>query len=48
MVGERNGLEAATRRSLDYLLWWKDAVGGGRVSMQVDERRPARLGAHFA
>lgn len=48
VVGQRNGLEAATRRSLDYLLWWKNPVGGGRMSMQVDERRPARLGAHFA
>lgn len=48
VVGERNGLEAATRRSLDYLLWWKNAVRGGRMGMQVDERRPARLGAHFA
>ena len=47
VVGQRNGLEAAARRSFDYLLWWENAVGGGGVGMQVDERRPARLGAHF-
>ena len=48
VVSERQRLESATRRGFDYLLWWKGAVGGGRVSMKVDEWRPTRRSAHFA
>ena len=48
VVSERQRLESATRRGFDYLLWWKGAVGGGRVSMEVDEWRPTRRSTHFA
>jgi len=48
VVSECECLEAAPLSSLDYLFWWESPVRGGRVSMQVDERRPARLCAHFA
>jgi hypothetical protein len=46
VVGKRECLQAATRRGFDYLRWWKGPVGGGRVSVKVDERRPTRLTAH--
>ena len=42
--GERG--QAATRRSLDYVLGRKCAVRGCRVRVQVDESRRARLAAH--
>jgi hypothetical protein len=48
VVSERQGLESATRCGFDYLLWWKGAVRGGGVSMEVDEWRPTRRSAHFA
>ena len=48
VVSERQRLQAAALGGLDYLLWWESAVGGGRVRMQVDECRPARLCAHRA
>ena len=48
VVSERQRPETATRRGFDYLPWWKRAVGSGRVSMKVDERRPTRRSAHFA
>src|SRR5439155_4224940 len=46
MIGECKRRESAALRGLDYLLGWKNAVGCSRVSMQVDERRPARIRAH--
>jgi hypothetical protein len=48
VVSERQRLESATRRGFDDLLWWKGAVRGGRVTMEVDECRPTRRSAHFA
>jgi hypothetical protein len=48
VVSERQRLEAATRGGFDYLFRWECAIGGGRVSMEVDERRPTRRRAHFA
>ena len=48
VISERQRLESAARRGFDYLLWWKGAVRGGRVSMEVDEWRPTRPSAHFA
>lgn len=46
MIGECKRGETAALRGLDYLLGGKNAVGCSRVSMQVDERRPARISAH--
>lgn len=48
VVSEGERLEATALGGLDYLFWWENAVRGGRMGMQVDERRPARLCAHFA
>lgn len=46
MIRERESREAAALRCLDYALGWECTVRGGRVGMEVDERRPARRIAH--
>ena len=46
VVGEREGRQPALRRSLDHSLRRECPVRGGRVSMQVDMCRPARLWIH--
>lgn len=48
VVSERECFQAAAFSRLDHPIWWESAVGGGRMSMQVDERRPDRLCAHRA
>jgi hypothetical protein len=45
MICECEGSEPARRRCFDNLLWRERAVRGGRMSVQVDERRPARRGS---
>jgi hypothetical protein len=47
VVSERQRLEAAPCGSFDYLPGWKGAIGRGRVSMEVYERRRTRRIAHF-
>jgi hypothetical protein len=42
VIRERESREAAALRCLYYALGWECAVRGGRVGMEVDERRPAR------
>jgi hypothetical protein len=46
VIRERESREAAALRCLYYALGWECAVRGGRVGMEVDERRPARRCAH--
>jgi hypothetical protein len=46
VIGKREGSEAALRCSFDYSLGRERPVRGGRVSMQVDMCRPARLWTH--
>ena len=42
VIGESESGEAAALRCLYYSLRWECPVRGGRVGMEVDERRPAR------
>lgn len=46
VIGESESREAAALRLLYYSLGWERAVRGGRVGMEVDERRAARRCAH--
>ncbi len=46
VIRESERREAAVLRSLYYSLGWECAVRGGRVGMEVDERRPDRRCAH--
>ena len=46
VIGERERGETATLRRFDYALGRKGSVRRGRVGMQVDECRPARIRAH--
>lgn len=46
VIRERESREAAALRCLYYALGWECAVRGGRVGMEVDERRPAGRFAH--
>jgi hypothetical protein len=48
VIGESESREAAALRCLYYALGWECAVRGGRVGMEVDERRPARRIAHLS
>ncbi len=48
VIRESEGRKAAALRCLYYALGWECAVRGGRVGMEVDERRPARRCAHRA
>ena len=48
VISERQRHQPAALGRLDYALGREKAVRGGRVGMQVDERRPARLCAHRA
>jgi hypothetical protein len=46
VIRKRESREAAALRCLYYSLGWECAVRGGRVGMEVDERRAARRFAH--
>ena len=46
VVRQRQRGNTAALSGFDYTFRWKSAVRGGRVRMQVDERRPTRPGAH--
>ena len=46
VIRERESSQAATLRCLYHSLGGECAVRGGRVGMEVDERRPARRCAH--
>jgi len=46
VIRKRERRQPASRRGLDYSLGRENAVRGGRVRMQVDESRPARLVVH--
>jgi hypothetical protein len=46
VISERQRLQAAPCGGFDYLPRWKGAIGGGRVSMKVYERRRTRRFAH--
>ena len=48
VISERERGQPAALGGLDYSLGREGAVRGGRVSVQVDERRPARIRAHRA
>jgi hypothetical protein len=46
VIRESESGQAATLRCLYYSLGWECAIRGGRVGMEIDERRPARRCAH--
>jgi len=46
VIRERQGCKATALGGLDYSFWCEGAVRGGRVSVQVDECRPARIRTH--
>ena len=46
VIRERQGGKATALGSLDYSLGSERTVRGGRVSVQVDKRRPARIRTH--
>ena len=45
-MGEKERGESAPLRSFDYALGGKDSIRSGRVRVQVDMGRPARIRTH--